>query len=71
MIRTTITKLDDEYVVEIPAKVMEELGLQEGDLIEFQPKKVEPRGVLRPEIEEALERSWEQNEAGYRYLADR
>lgn len=50
---------------------MERLELEEGDQIAFQPTKLETRAVLRPELRAAWERTWERNEEGFRYLADR
>ncbi len=71
MIQAKIRKQGNSYVVTIPREEMERLDLHEGDQIAFQPTKLETRVVLRPELQNVLDESWEQNEAGYRYLADR
>lgn len=65
-----LLKADDEYVVVIPREEVERQGLQEGQML-----AIEVRGARReeptPEVRAAFEESWERNEAGYRYLADR
>lgn len=71
MIQAKIRKQGNSFVVTIPKDEMEKCGLHEGDQIAFQPTRLETRAVLRPELQKALDDSWEQNEAGYRYLADR
>lgn len=71
MIQAKIRKQGNSYVVTIPRDEMERLDLVDGDLITFTPVKMETRAVLRPELQKALDDSWRQNEAGYRYLADR
>ncbi len=71
MIEAKIRKQGNSFVVTIPKDQMEKLDLHEGDQIAFQPVKLESRIVLRPDLQRALDDSWEQNEAGYRYLADR
>jgi putative addiction module antidote len=71
MIQAKIRKQGNSFVVTIPREEMERLDLREGDQIAFQPTKLETRIVLRPELQKVLDESWEQNEAGYRYLADR
>ena len=49
---------------------MEKLDLHEGDQVAFQLTKLETRAVLPADLQKAFDDSWEQNEAGYRYLAD-
>lgn len=71
MIRARIRKQGNSSVVTIPKDEMEKLDLHEGDQVAFQPTNLETRAVLRPELQKVLDESWEQNEAGYRYLADR
>lgn len=71
MIRSIIEKHGDEYVVVIAEEAMYEHGLHEGDQVEIEPIRQAPRTALRPEVEQAWEDSWERNEEGYRYLADR
>lgn len=72
MIYSTIERQGDEFVAAISDEDMEAHGLREGDRIMFHPVKLEDgRTELRPEIQEAFDESWEQNESGYRYLKDR
>jgi antitoxin component of MazEF toxin-antitoxin module len=71
MIQAKIRKQGNSFVVTIPKDEMEKCDLHEGDQIAFQPTRLETRAVLRPELRKVLDETWEQNEAGYRYLADR
>ncbi|MEA2593826.1 MAG: Antidote-toxin recognition MazE, bacterial antitoxin [Thermomicrobiales bacterium] len=71
MIRQQLRKVGNSFVVTIPKKEVERQGLHEGQLLGIEVTPLEVRPVLRPELREALEASWERNEAGYRYLADR
>lgn len=71
MIQAKIRKQGNSFVVTIPREAMERLELEEGDQIAFQPTKLETRAVLRPELRAAWERTWERNEEGFQYLADR
>lgn len=71
MIHAKIRKQGNSFVVTIPKDEMERLDLHEGDQIAIQPVKLETRAILDPDLQQALDESWEQNEAGYRYLADR
>lgn len=71
MVEAKIRKQGNSFVVTIPKDEMEKLDLHEGDRVAFQPTKLETRAVLRSEVEVAFERTWERNEAGLRYLADR
>lgn len=71
MIQAKIRKQGNSFVVTIPREEMERLDLEEGDQIAFQVTKLETRAVLPPELQRAFDESWERNEEGYRYLADR
>jgi antitoxin component of MazEF toxin-antitoxin module len=71
MIRQQLRKVGNSFVVTIPKEEVERQGLHEGQLLGIEVTPLEVRPVLRPELREALEASWERNEAGYRYLADR
>lgn len=71
MIHTRIQKQNDSFFVVIPDEAMEEYDLHEGDQVAFQPTKLETRAILPPELQKAFDESWERNEEGYRYLADR
>ena len=71
MIWQKLRKVGNSYVVTIPKEEIERQQLQEGQLlaIEIRPAEIYP--TLSPELREAFEESWQCNEAGYRYLADR
>ena len=72
MIYTTVEKRGDELVLVISDEDMAAHGLRDGDRIMFHPVKIEDgRTELRPEVREAFEQTWKQNEAGFRYLKDR
>jgi antitoxin component of MazEF toxin-antitoxin module len=71
MIQQQLRRAGNSYVVTIPKDEVERHGWKEGDRFAIQLTPLEERPVLRPELREALERSWKRNEAGYRYLADR
>lgn len=71
MIQQQLRKVGNSYVVTVPREEVERLGLREGQLLGVEITPLEVRPVLRPELREAFEASWERNEAGYRYLADR
>jgi hypothetical protein len=60
-----IRKVEDRLVIAIPEEEIARLGLSEGQLVGFVILVVEGRPVLRPELQEAFDGSWERNEAGY------
>ena len=71
VIEQRIQMVDGDLVITIPNEEIVRLGLREGQTIGVEIVLVERRPVLRPELQAALEESWEQNEPAYRYLADR
>ena len=71
MIQQRMRKVGNSFVVTIPKDEVERLGLREGQLLGVEITPLEVRPVMRPEVREAFEASWERNEEGYRYLADR
>ena len=71
MIQQQLRKVGNSYVVTIPREEVERLQIAEGQLLGLEITPMEVRPVLRPELRQAFEESWERNEAGYRYLADR
>jgi antitoxin component of MazEF toxin-antitoxin module len=71
MIQQQLRKVGNSFVVTIPKEEVERQGLHEGQLLGVEVTPLEVRPVLRPELREAFEASWERNEAGYRYLKDR
>lgn len=71
MIRSVLRKRGDEYVVVISEEEVIAHDLHDGDAVDVQPTTPDARTGLRPEVQRAWEESWERNEEGYRYLADR
>jgi len=71
VIQQRMRKVGNSFVVTIPKDEVERLGLREGQLLGVEITPLEVRPVMRPEVREAFEASWERNEEGYRYLADR
>lgn len=66
-----VRKSGNSYVITIPREEMEARGIREGDQLAIDVQKVEIRPALAPDVREAFEKSWNRNEAGYRYLAER
>jgi len=71
MIQQKVRKVGNSLVITLPKDEAERLGIHEGDLIGYEPYKLEVRPVLSPDLRAAAERSWQKSEAAYRYLADR
>lgn len=71
MIFQKLRKVGNSYVVTIPKEEIERQALEEGQLLAVHVQPAEIRPVLSDEVREALEESWDDNEAGYRYLAGR
>ena len=71
MVVGKIRRVGNSLVVTVPKEEAEALGIQEGDLVAVEVRKVDLRPVLPPHLQRLAEESWERNEAGYRYLADR
>ena len=71
MITQKIRRTGNSYAVTITREEMEHLGLQEGDLVAVEVRKLETWPALSPEWREAAEESWAEDEAAYRYLAER
>lgn len=65
-----IRRAGNSYVVTIPKEEVERQGLQDGDLVGLEVRKLDPRPALTPELAAAMERSWGRAEAAYRYLAE-
>lgn len=68
MLMQKIRKSGNSYIVTIPRDEMERQGLQEGDTVAFDIRKVEHRVQLDPEVRAAFERSWEMYKDDYDYL---
>ena len=71
MIQQKLRKVGNSYVVTIPKDEVERLGIAEGQLLAVKVQPLEIVPALSHELREIFEESWEQNEEGYRYLADR
>jgi putative addiction module antidote len=70
MIQGKIRKQGNSFVVTIPRDEMEHYHLTEGDEIAFTPTKKETRYVLRPVVQEAVDRVLRDHQEGLKYLAD-
>lgn len=66
-----LRKVGNSFVVTIPRDEIERLQAQEGDLLALHVQRAEIRPVLPDEVRQAFEDSWDDHEAGYRYLKDR
>ena len=67
--RQKVREVGNSYVVTIPKKEAERLGLKPGDLVEVALTPLETRPTLGPELRAVFERYWERDEEAYRYLA--
>jgi antitoxin component of MazEF toxin-antitoxin module len=70
MFHQRLRKTGNSYVVTIPKEEVERHGWKVGQRFAVQLTPLEERPVLRPELRQAFEESWEANQAGYRYLAE-
>jgi antitoxin component of MazEF toxin-antitoxin module len=68
MIQQKLRKVGNSYVVTIPKSEVERKGLRAGQLVAVDVQPLSVRPVLPPDVQEALEASWQQNEAIYRAL---
>lgn len=59
-----------DLTVAIPDECVEQLGISAGDCVDVSIEAVYRRGSLSPELQAVFERVWQENEAGFRYLAD-
>jgi putative addiction module antidote len=71
MIYQKLRRVGNSYVVTIPKEEVERLRLEEGHFVALHVQRAEVRPVLSDEIREALEESWREHEAAYRYLKGR
>ncbi len=71
MIQQQLRKTGNSFVITIPKEEVERQGWKTGQRFAVQLTPLEERPVLRKEIREAFEASWERNAEGYQYLADR
>lgn len=70
-----VRRVGNSLVVTLPAEELKRLGIAEGDLIAFEPRKVETveRFVMSPEVQAAVATFWDRPDfqEGLDYLKDR
>ncbi len=75
MLKQRVRRVGNSLVVTLPAEELERLGIAEGDLIAFEPRKVETveRFVMPLEIQAAVATFWDRPDfqEGLAYLKDR
>jgi hypothetical protein len=71
VVRQYVRPVGDDLVVTIPLDEADRLSIAEGDLVEVSIRRLGSVNDMRPEARDAFKASWNRNEAGYRYLADR
>jgi antitoxin component of MazEF toxin-antitoxin module len=71
LIASKIRRTGDTYVVTIPADEMRARGLEEGQLVGFDPVPMESdaRPAVRAAVQEAIDAVAQENEAGLHHLA--
>jgi putative addiction module antidote len=67
--RQKVREVGNSYVVTIPKKEAQRLGLKAGDLVDVAITPLETRPTLSAELREAFEASWAEHEPAYRRLA--
>jgi putative addiction module antidote len=65
-----LRRVGNSFVVTIPKEEAERLGLQEGDLVGVEVRKLHITPEMSPEVRAAFERSLNVYAADYDYLAD-
>lgn len=71
MIQQQLRKSGNSFVVTIPKDEVTRLGLREGQFVAIEVTPLEVHPVLRPELQEALEKLWPRLEPALTYLKDR
>lgn len=73
MIVQQLRKRGNSYTLTVPKEIVDSRGWQEGQYLGFDPIEVEIeyRMKMRPQIREAFDATWDEDEAALRYLADR
>lgn len=75
MLTQRLRRSGNSLIVTIPREEAERLGLEEGDMVAFEPRKVETiqRFVLPPDMQAAADAAWERPDflAALDYLKDR
>ena len=74
MVRQRVRRVGNSLVVTLPAEELERLGIAEGDLIAFEPRKIETTEhfVMSPEVRAAVATFWDRPDfqEGLAYLKD-
>lgn len=75
MLTQRVRRSGNSLIVTIPREEAERLGIAEGDVIAFEPRKVETvrRYILPPDVQEAADAVWSRPDflAALDYLKDR
>jgi antitoxin component of MazEF toxin-antitoxin module len=73
MIVQQLRKHGNSYALTVPKEEVDRRGWQEGQHLGFDPVEVEIeiRTKMRPQVQEAFDATWDEDEAAMRYLADR
>jgi antitoxin component of MazEF toxin-antitoxin module len=69
MIQQKLRRVGNSLVVTIPREEVERQHLEAGQLVAIQIQPLEVRPTMAPDLLEAMEESWREAEAAYRYLA--
>lgn len=64
--RMKVREVGNNYVVTIPKKEVERLGLKAGDPVDAQVTPLETRPTLRPELRAIFDAHWDDDEPAYR-----
>ena len=68
MIQQKLRKVGNSYVVTIPRPEIERQHLTEGQLVSVEILALDVQPRLADDLREAVLRTWEEDEAAYRYL---
>ena len=68
MIQQKLRRVGNSLVVTIPKAEVERQHLHAGQLVGVQIQPLEVRPTMAPDLREAMEASWREAEAAYRYL---
>ena len=75
MLTQWVRRSGNSLIVTIPREEAERLGIREGDLVAFEPRRVETirRYILPPDVQAAADAAWERPDflAALDYLKDR
>jgi hypothetical protein len=71
MIVQQLRKRGSSYTLTVPKEEVERRGWQVGQYLGFEPVEMELRPKMRPEVREALDATWAEDEESMRYLATR